>query len=141
MDPSSHPQVTIWGPGIWIARPRELGDGPFLPPSGNDLEDSHLDCPAWARGDELPAMTDKHVSSFQARMDAAKVDAIVHWTSGGTKKFQIKSEPEINAESNVISTSVSVIIRIKKEKVADACLEALGILHMKHWVCHICSTG
>lgn len=64
MDPSSHHQVTIWGPGIWIARPRELGDGPFLPPSGNDLEDSHLDRPAWTRGDELLAMIDKHVSSF-----------------------------------------------------------------------------
>jgi len=101
MDPSFHPQVTIWGSGIWIARPRELGDGPFLGPSGNDLEDSHLDRPAWARGDELSAMTDKHVSSFQAGMNAAKVNVIVHWTSSGMTKSQIKSEPEINAESNV----------------------------------------
>ena len=72
-------------------------------------------------------MTDKHVSPFQARMDAAKADAIMRWTGGGTTKPQIKSEPEINAESNIVSTPIPATIRIKKEKVADAAVSLLDL--------------
>lgn len=68
-------------------------------------------------------MSDKHVSKFQAEMDAAKADAILRFTGGGT----IKSESEMNAESNIISSSIPTAMRVKKEEAADAAISLVDL--------------